>query len=124
VVDIIAHRSHHPYAVMGLERSLVGMRGGYALLAGALQGGGLELEPLALDRNNAGLPSALGGVLPAGSAFAPHRGIDLFGPVSGRWAVLALHGDASFDAVRVAAGVAHDARAKGLELVPVHVETP
>jgi glycerol-3-phosphate dehydrogenase subunit B len=127
VRDIMAHRSHHPYGVLGLERTLAGLRGGYELLAALLAETDLALTPLDLDGENAGHASALGAVLPAAAAFAAHRGLDLTKPVKGRWGVLAFPGDAAFDPSRVIAGVKHDARVLGgseIELVPVPVETP
>ena len=127
VMDIIAHRKRHPYGVMGLERSLSGLRDGYGELRRVLAGTDLQIEELDFEAENLALPSSLGARLPAGTAFAPHRGIDFSSPVEGRWGVLCFLGDPSFDGRRVRAGVEHDARAFGggasLTEVPVTVSS-
>ncbi|MBI5511480.1 MAG: FAD-dependent oxidoreductase [Deltaproteobacteria bacterium] len=124
VLDIIAHRRRHPYAVLGVERTIANVEKGFAALAKALAPSELNPRPLDFEAENVSLPSSLGALLPAASALAPHVGLDLVAPVKGTIGVLQLPGLWSFDARRVTAGVRHDAaalgvEATGLEVVPV-----
>lgn len=109
VMDIVAHRPEHPYAVLGHERTIDGVRRGYSLLAKALASDGPELGALDLQAPNRGLPSTVGAVLPAAASLHSHVGIDFFQRPSGPIGVLQLRGDAHFDAGRIAKGLRHDA---------------
>lgn len=111
VMDIIAHRTRHPYAVVGLERAITGIRDGYGLWRELFAGSDLELAPLDFEAENMGLPSSLGAVIPAAAAFPAHRGLDLSSPLAGTWGVVQLLGDPYFNAGRVKLGIAQDAEA-------------
>lgn len=124
VMDIIAHRPHHPYGVLGLERSLSGIRTGHELLREHVSGTGLDPLPVTLDAENLGVASSLGAIVPAAATCAAHAGLDLYRANRGRWGIVQLVGDATFDARRVALGLAHDAGAVGgqtptFEVLPV-----
>ncbi len=124
VMDIAAHRQRHPYAVLGLEQTIVGLRRGFAMLAEHLAGTGLEPGDLDLEAENRYLPSSLGVAMPAAAALAPHRGLDLAHAAGQRWGVVQLLGDASFAAGRVMRGLAADAAAladRGPELIELGV---
>ena len=41
IMDIVAHRRRHPYSVMGLERSIMGIRRGFETLSRELEPSGL-----------------------------------------------------------------------------------
>jgi glycerol-3-phosphate dehydrogenase subunit B len=127
VMDIAAHRPRHPYGTLGVEATFLHLRQGFDLLVDALERAGLRAGPLELEAENLGLASALGTLMPAGSALGSHLGLDLMRPLAGSWGVVQLHGDASFDAQRVAAGVAADAeevsgQRPDLVVVPVAFE--
>jgi glycerol-3-phosphate dehydrogenase subunit B len=122
VMDIAAHRHRHPFAVLGLEATILGLRRGFATLGAALAGSGLEPGALDLEADNRHLPSSLGAAMPAATAYAPHLGLDLTQALAGRWGVVELLGDISFDAQRVAAALTRDAIALSgaqPELVPL-----
>jgi glycerol-3-phosphate dehydrogenase subunit B len=124
VMDIIAHRPRHPYGVLGLERSLDGVRRGFATLQKCLSEEGLSLGDLDLEADNLALPSALGAVLPAATALASHLGLDLSRRVSGTWGLVQLHGDPYFDSSRVGRGLSYDVLAltgAPIELRPLPV---
>ena len=110
VMDIVAHRRRHPYAVLGVERTIMGIRRGFDVLLSALEPAGLAPQSIDLEAENAMLPSSLGALMPAGSALAPHWGLDLTNIGKRRIGVLQLGGQAYFDARRVAAGIQADAR--------------
>lgn len=124
VKDITAHRPRHPYGVLGFERSTRALRDGFARVAPALQAQGLVLGGLETERENHLLPSSLGTFMPAASAASAHLGGPLAAgaEATGAWGVLQLAGEQQLDATRVAAGLAHDARAltgKNLRFEPL-----
>jgi glycerol-3-phosphate dehydrogenase subunit B len=102
VMDIIAHRRRHPYAVLGFEAAVAGIRRGAALLDLALD----------LEAENLLLPAALGALVPAAGALAVHSSA----VSAGTWAVLQFIGDGRFDACRVARGIEEDARALDIDI--------
>jgi glycerol-3-phosphate dehydrogenase subunit B len=110
IMDIVAHRRRHPYSVLGLERSIMGIRRGFEALSRDLEPAGLLPATLDLEAENLSLPSSLGVLVAAGSALAPHLGADFSAPTRSRIGVLEIKGLAYFDARRVAAGLARDAR--------------
>jgi len=124
VMDLIAHRPHHPYDRMGLTTSLTALRRGYEQLLQVLQPAGLAPPPLDLEGENLGLPASTGTVIPAGAALLPHLGIDFNRPLAGRWGVLEFLGETFHDANRLARGLAADAQTLSgspAELIPVRV---
>jgi len=89
VMEIIAYRHHHPYALLGLPRTLAGITGGWEILRRNCAA--LELGTLELERPNVWLPSSLGCGLPAAAAMASHCGADLRQMAGGgRWGILSL----------------------------------
>jgi glycerol-3-phosphate dehydrogenase subunit B len=106
MMDIVAHRPHHPYGVLGLERSVRGVRLGFAAAAKALSAEKLEWAPLALEGDNRMLPSSLGSLVPAASAAASHWGFEQQG--RGTWGIVQLRGDSYFSSARAAAGLCYD----------------
>ncbi len=124
VMDIIAHRPRHPYAVMGLEATLRGLGEGFATLTRAIAPFDLAPPPLNLEAENLLLPSALGALLACGSALAPHVGGDFASGLLGRWGVLSLAGLADFCAGATTRGLLHDARAQGSAVDLVEVAAP
>jgi len=111
IMDIIAHRPRHPYGVLGVERTVAGLRQGMSVIAPALAAQDLALAPLDLEADNRGLPSTLGAVLPAASALASHWDADFYVPQSAPFGIVQFNGSAAFDAPRLAEGVACDAQA-------------
>ena len=127
IEDIIAHRPRHPYGVLGYERCVESLRGGYAVLSVALKNSDLYLEPLDLNAHNEGLVSSLGYVHPAATAYAPHRGFDTHCADNTRWGLVQLVGVPGFDAARIAQGVLRDTEARGEsqpELVEIRIDAP
>ena len=110
VLDIIAHRRRHPYAVLGLERTVSGLLDGFDLLREALGPYDLAPPPLNLEAANLSLASSLGGVLPAASALAPHVGLEFGVPVAGKIGVLSIDGLMAFDAQRIATAISADTK--------------
>jgi glycerol-3-phosphate dehydrogenase subunit B len=124
VMDIIAHRRRHPYAVLGLERVIPALQSGFDALRDALDGTALEPAALDLEAENLLLPSSLGALMPAGSALAPHLGASFAAGLQGTWGVLGLAGYGPFNARRIARALAADAESYGVaapELVPIQL---
>lgn len=109
VMDIIAHRPHHPYGVLGLEETLRGIRRGYDVLVPALASAELGLGELNFEADNLSLPSSLGTAQPVATAQRSHLGMDLARPLRGRWGVASFHGSSYFVASRLVAGLSYDA---------------
>ena len=58
MMDIVAHRRRHPYSVLGLERSITGIRRGFEALRRELEPSGLLPAALDLEADNLGVPRA------------------------------------------------------------------
>lgn len=123
VMDIIAHRSRHPFAVLGFENTVRGMRAGYAAVAEGLVHTDVALPPLHLEASHRGLPSTLGRIIPAAFTFPAHDGLDLSVALDGPWGVVQLQGDPYFNARRVAMGWRADAAVLGAGIADL-VEVP
>ncbi len=111
VMDVAAHRRRHPYAIVGIERSMPAIARGFALLQNALAGTGLEPPAIDFEAENVHLPSTSGVAYPAATALSSHMGVDFCRPLSGRWGVLQLAGQSYFDAKAVIRGLLADGEA-------------
>ncbi|MED5463953.1 MAG: FAD-binding protein [Myxococcota bacterium] len=114
IMDIVAHRRRHPYAVMGVEKTVQNLRQGWNTLKAALEGTGLDIGDLSLEAENGVYASSLGVGCFAGAVFGPHRRGDL-----GRWSgcsvgFLSIVGYGGFNPGRIQAGLHCDLQAMGL----------
>lgn len=125
IMDIVAHRRRHPFAVMGVEQTVEGMQKGWDILRSGLRGTGLDLDPLDLEKENGLYISSLGVACFAGAVLGPHRGGDLTELTGKRVGVLGFRGYPGFDGARVAAGIEYDMNRLGREApqwVPLEVD--
>ncbi|MEZ4271117.1 MAG: FAD-binding protein [Myxococcota bacterium] len=123
VMDIVAHRSAHPYAVLGVERTFSGLRGGYERLQEACTSYGsagavTTIPELDMEDENQWLPSALGTLMPVARAYGAHIGLNLW--EGGDVGILQFRGDAHFDAQAVQRGITFDATSLGLSSPDFH----
>lgn len=108
IMDIIAHRPHHPYGVLGLENTINGIANGYNLLVHELKRQGLTIGPLIFENENVLLPSSLGALQPVATAQHAQLGLEGFRSLTGRWGIASFNGMSYFNAERIAEGLRYD----------------
>jgi glycerol-3-phosphate dehydrogenase subunit B len=114
IMDIVAHRRRHPYAVMGVEKTVQSLGQGWSTLKGALEGTGLDIGDLSLEAENGVYASSLGVGCFAGAVFGPHRQGDLARWGGRRVGLLGIAGYSGFNPARIQAGLRCDLQAIGL----------